>query len=135
MGKSQKRGLGVLLTQIALALYLLVTGLFTLGLGDNRGSSEIAGAVHALLKGDLANIIVILLGVIVLVCGILLILRLFWNPGTLDNLFKFMTLIAWIVIAVVIDICGFGSFGSIWSWLLSVAQNLLIIGALLIVHD
>ena len=135
MAKSSKRGLGVLLTQIALALYLTVTGLFTLGLGGNHGSSEINGAVHSLLKGDLANIVVILLGVVVLVCGILLILRFFWNPGTLDNLFKLITLIAWIVITVVIDICGFNHFGSIWAWLLSVAANLLIIGGLLVVHD
>ena len=135
MGKSSKRGLGVLLTQLALALYLLLTGLFTLGLGGSRGSSQIGAAVHSLLKGDVANIVVILLGLVVLVCGILLILRFFWNPGTLDNLFKLITLIAWIVVAIIIDICGFGSFGSIWTWLLSVAENLLIIGALLIVHD
>ncbi|MBD5446636.1 MAG: hypothetical protein HDR32_02540 [Treponema sp.] len=135
MAKSSKWSLGVMLTQIALALYLTVTGLFTLGLGGNRSSSELTRAVKALLNGDLANVVVILLGVVVLVCGIMLILRFFWNPGTLDGLFKLITLIAWIVVTVVIDICGFGSFPSIWQWILSVAGNLLIIGALLVVHD
>ena len=135
MAKSSKWSLGVVLTQIALALYLTVTGLFTLGLGGNRSSSELTRAVKELLKGDLANVVVILLGVVVLVCGIMLILRFFWNPGTLDGLFKLITLIAWIVVTVVIDICGFGSFHSIWEWILSVAGNLLIIGALLVVHD
>ena len=135
MAKSSKWSLGVMLTQIALALYLTVTGLFTLGLGGNRSSSELTRAVKELLKGDLANVVVILLGVVVLVCGIMLILRFFWNPGTLDGLFKLITLIAWIVVTVVIDICGFGSFHSIWEWILSVAGNLLIIGALLVVHD
>ncbi|MDE6349399.1 MAG: hypothetical protein K2K67_00140 [Treponemataceae bacterium] len=135
MAKSSKWSLGVVLTQVALALYLTVTGLFTLGLGGNRSSSELTRAVHKLLNGDLANVVVILLGVVVLVCGIMLILRFFWNPGTLDGLFKLITLIAWIVVTVVIDICGFGSFHSIWEWILSVAGNLLIIGALLVVHD
>lgn len=135
MAKSSKWSLGVVLTQVALALYLTVTGLFTLGLGGNRSSSELTRAVYKLLNGDLANVVVILLGVVVLVCGIMLILRFFWNPGTLDGLFKLITLIAWIVVTVVIDICGFGSFQSIWEWILSVAGNLLIIGALLVVHD
>ena len=135
MAKSSKWSLGVMLTQVALALYLTVTGLFTLGLGGNRSSSELTRAVKALLNGDLANVVVILLGVVVLVCGIMLILRFFWNPGTLDGLFKLITLIAWIVVTVVIDICGFGSFPSILQWILSVAGNLLIIGALLVVHD
>ncbi len=135
MARSSKWSLGVVLTQIALALYLTVTGLFTLGLGGNRGSSELTRAVKALLNGDLANLVVILLGVVVLVCGILLILRFFWNPGTLDGLFKLITLIAWIVVTVVIDVCGFGSFHTMWEWILSVAGNLLIIGALLLVHD
>ena len=128
-----------MLTQIALALYLTVTGLFMLGLGGNSSSSELTKTVHKLLDGVLggnfANVVVILLGVVVLVCGIMLILRFFWNPGTLDGLFKLITLIAWIVVTVVIDICGFGSFHSIWEWILSVAGNLLIIGALLVVHD
>ncbi|MBD5427208.1 MAG: hypothetical protein HDR38_06645 [Treponema sp.] len=135
MAKSSKWSLGVMLTQVALALYLTVTGLFTLGLGGNRSSSELTRAVKALLNGDLANVVVILLGVVVLVCGIMLILRFFWNPGTLDGLFKLITLIVWIVVTVVIDVCGFGSFHSIWEWILSVAGNLLIIGALLVVHD
>lgn len=134
MATSAKRGLGVLLTQIALALYLTVTGLYTLGLGGNRGSSQIDAVVRALIAGELASVVVILLGVVVLVCGILLALRLFWHPGTLDALFKLVTLIVWIVVAVVVDGLGFTSFGTVWQWMLSVAENLLIIGGLLLVH-
>ena len=135
MANSQKRGIGILLIQIALALYLAVTGLSMLGAGGTIKSVQATKAVYALLHGDAAKIVAIVLGIVLLLCGLLLILRMFIDTRRLDTLFKFVSLLAWIVMAVIIDVLRFDSFGNILEWVLDVGKNLLIIGGLMAIAD
>lgn len=133
MANNQKRGIGLLLLQIALALYLAVTGLSMLGSGFSIKSIQATKAVHHIFSGNLAGIVAIALGVILLLCGVVLILRMFADTHRLDRLLKFVSLIAWIAIAVIIDIINFPGLST--EWTLNVAKDLLIIGGLMSIAD
>lgn len=131
MAKSSKKNLGLVLIQISLAVIFVLAGLSLLGV-KQLGSSEAASIRSALavigITGITAQIIGVVIGVLVLLCGAILILRFFWNPGNLDNVLKAIALIVWIVVTVLLDIiCGFA--------LLPLAKDLLIIGGILAIHD
>ncbi len=133
MASNQKRGIGILLVQIALALYLAVTGLCMLGVGGTIKSVQATKAVYALFSGDLAKIVAIVLGIVLLLCGIVLVVCMFADMHRLDTLLKLVSLIAWIVMAVIIDVLNFK--GCSMEWVLNVAKDLLIIGGLMAIAD
>lgn len=121
----------MLLIQVALALYLTVTGLALLGVGSSDKALQATTAMHALFSGDIANIVAIALGVVLLLCGVSLVVRLFVNVGAAALVLKIISLIAWIVIAVITDICRYDDFSGVLALLLDIGKNLLVIGGLL----
>ena len=125
---TKKKSLGMLILQIALGCFLLAFGILTLQL--DKGvlgkfqagvtGNEVAIAVNKLLKGDAANIVIILLGICEIISGAGLLVSLFTSLGKAASIFNLVVLIAWIVVIVVIDVMGpfgllNGAFESTWT--------------------
>lgn len=140
MATQSKKSLGLVFVQIALAVYFIVTGLCMFGVGASIKSFQISAAVYSLFSGSLAQLVNVILGILILACGVVLIIKFFWNPGKLDNIIMIVTLVVWIVVAIIVDLFSksYGIFGGnveFLTWLLDVGKNLLIIGGLMTVHN
>ncbi|MBQ3799344.1 MAG: hypothetical protein II837_03510, partial [Treponema sp.] len=68
MPKKQQRTIGVFIIQLALAIYLVITGLCLFGIGGSISSSEIQG-VTAFLKGG-AHAVSLIIGILLIACGV-----------------------------------------------------------------
>ena len=131
MPKKQQRTIGVLIIQLALAIYLIITGLCLFGIGGSISSSEIQG-VTSFFKGG-ANAVEYVIG-----CGVIFFLKaLGLDFGKADDLIKYITLIVWIVVTAVTLISLIGELSSIKAlhWLLVLAKNALIIGGILTIKN
>ena len=135
---SAQKNFGVILLQIALALFLVVSGIAVLQ-GGNGG--DVGVAVNSIIKGDIARIVVYAIGVCELLAGVFLIIRFFMPTGNLADILLLIIIIAWIVIVVLLDILGrgglldgaFRSFNLIIAFFRNLSSHLLVLGALLIV--
>ncbi len=143
-----KKSASVVVLQLAVALFLLVSGILTVQLDGGFwgqlqagiSGNEIATAVHSIFDGDAANILVVFLGICELIAGIFLLLNFFINTGRITNLFIFIILIVWVVVIVLVDILGrgglidgaFNSMATFLSFLRSFSSHLLVLGALLV---
>ena len=149
MATRRSIGLGVVLVQVALGLFFIASGILTLQLDSGFlgrlqagfGGNEVATAVYSILKGDVANIVIIAVGVCELLAGIFLILRFFMGVGLLADIVLIVIMVVWVAVIVLTDILGSGgllkgaldSFGSIVSFLKVFAAHLLVLGGILIV--
>lgn len=136
MPKKQQRTIGVLIIQLALAIYLIITGLCLFGIGGSISSSEIQG-VTSFFKGG-ANAVEYVIGVLLIACGVIFFLKaLGLDFGKADDLIKYITLIVWIVVTVVTLISIISELSSVQAlhWLLVLAKNALIIGGILTIKN
>ena len=140
-----------LVLRIALGLFLIISGIMTLQLdagfiGKVQASlsgNEIATAVHSFLKGDMANVVVILLGILELVAGGFLLAELFVETGSISKLALLIIMILWVVVIILVDILGdggllggaFKSFKTLLAFLKSLTNHLLVLGAILYVKE
>lgn len=137
MSKTESRSIGYLFLQIALGIFFLVSGIWTLQGGKGN---EIASAIRSVLNGGAANVCCIVFGVIEVIAGVFLILRLFAAvSASIDTPLRFVIMIAWVVAVLLIDFIGKGALprggmGSFLSWLFRLSNHLLVLGALLIVR-
>ncbi len=149
MATKSSTGFGVVLVQIALGLFFIASGILTLQLDSGFlgriqagfGGNEVATAVYSILKGDVANIVIIAIGVCEILAGLFLILRFFMGVGVLADVVLIIIMIVWIAVIILIDILGNGgllkgaldSFASILSFLKVFSAHLLVLGGILIV--
>ena len=132
----QRSSLGSVIVQLALAIYLVVTGVCLFGVGRSISSEEIKG-VTSFFK-DISPAINIVSAILLIVCGVIFLLKVFsLDLGKLDDLIKYVTLIVWIVVTVVTLITYMKELSSILAlhWLLVLAKNGLIIGGILCIKD
>jgi len=137
MEKTNKSA-GTIILQIALGLLFIVSGIWTLqgGKGD-----EIVSAFYSIFKKDTAHICCIVFGVIELVAGFFLLLRLFVAMSTnVDTVLIYIIMICWIAAIIIIDFIGKnGLINNMNSGFLSFinrfARHLLILGAIIKVKD
>ena len=134
----QQRTFGILITQIALAVYFIVTGLCLFGKGSSISSSEIVSVVK--FFGSAAKVIKPILGVILIAGGIMFLIKLCFDKlGKLDDIVKYIILIVWIIVTVVaLIVYAKQDFNGSWDWLhwcLSLAKNCLIIGGILTIKN
>ena len=132
----QKSSLGSVIVQLALAIYLVVTGVCLFGVGRSISSEEIKG-VTSFFK-DISPAINIVIAILLIVCGVIFLLKVFsLDLGKLDDLIKYVTLIVWIVVTVVTLLTYMKELSSILAlhWLLVLAKNGLIIGGILCIKD
>lgn len=134
----QKRTVGTIILQFALSLLFIVSGIWTLqgGKGD-----EIAAAIYSIFNGDVAHVCCIVFGIIEIIAGVFLLLRLFVVLNTnLDSLLMIIIMICWIVAIIMIDFVGNNSlFNNLNSGFLSFinrfSRHLLVLGAIIKVKD
>lgn len=132
----QRSSLGSVIVQLALAIYLVVTGVCLFGVGRSISSEEIKG-VTSFFK-DISPAINIVIAILLIVCGVIFLLKVFsLDLGKLDDLIKYVTLIVWIVVTVVTLLTYMKELSSILAlhWLLVLAKNGLIIGGILCIKD
>ncbi|MBQ1832205.1 MAG: hypothetical protein II563_10540 [Treponema sp.] len=136
----QQRTIGVFVLQLALAIYLVVTGLCLVAptLGRSISSEEIRAVAEIFKNPNIGKIISIVVGVVLIVCGVMFAIKaLFTDLGKIDDVFKYVTLIVWIVVTVITLINCFSDFknGAVMHWLLVLAKNALIIGGILTIKN
>jgi len=119
--------IGNFLLYIAVALYLFANGI--LGFDKKGDFSEMAGTIF---KGDVANLVTIILSVIALIAGVLLLLQLFKIAIPRIELIMLIIIIVWIVFMVIVDIIqpiqGKIDF---MPYLVQLASHLMVLGALI----
>ena len=137
------KGIGVLLMNIAVALYLFATGIVGLSGNNNKGffradSNEIRAAVNAIFKGDFANVLVIIISVLAIAAGIFIILKLF-NVGIPNmELILIILAIVWLIFIVLIDIVAplnARNKPGFIAWLLVFAPHLMVLSGIILSTD
>ena len=130
-----KGGIGVLVINISVALYLAATGImgFTKdGLLANK--PEIRQAIEALLKkSDFREVLIVVLSVIALLAGLLIIARLFNIPIPMVDLLLIIVSIVWVVFIIMIDIVApldSSRKVNFLDWLLRFSSHLLVLGGI-----
>ncbi len=140
----QQRTIGVFVIQLALAVYFIVTSLCIFGLGTSISEGEVKGITS--LFGDAGKIINIVVGVLLMVCGVCFLIKAFGlDLGKFDDVVKYITLFVWIVVTVAALIYytkpydnhsgDFKNTAGILHWLLALAKNGLIIGGILTIKN
>lgn len=161
MAVSKKRNLGVIVLQLALALFLVFSGIKALqityssdaSLGAkisatiNRAAAgytgnELVSAVDQLIESkDAATIIIVILAICELIAGAFLAINFFIDTGKFTDIILLIIMALWIVILVLVDIIGkgglvngaFNDLGTFLAFSRSLSSHLLVLGALLIV--
>lgn len=147
----EKSSLSALVLRIALAGFLIVAGILTLQLeGGLLGKlqagfagNEIASAIYSITKGDLANILIILMGILQLGAGVFLILGFFINVASINKIALFIILILWLVVIVLVDVIGkgglldgaFKNMNTFLAFLKVFSAHMLVLGAILSVKE
>lgn len=147
----EKSSLSGFVLRIALACFLIVAGILTLQLDSGFlgklqagfAGNEIASAIHSLTKGNLANILIILMGLLQLCSGIFLILGFFMNVGSFNKVALTLILIMWLVVIFLVDIISkgglingaFRNLNSFLAFLKVLSAHLLVLGAILSVKE
>ena len=128
------KGIGMFLMNIAVACYLFCAGI--LGV-NNRWlqSSEIRRAVTDLLgRGDLTNIVAVVLSVLAIIAGVCILLRLFNVDLPLPiDLILIILAIVWIILILLIDVIpGLQNFGkgNFISWLMPFSAHLMVLAGI-----
>ena len=122
------KGIGNLLLNIAVALYLFANGV--LGF-DKKG--EFFSMANAIFERDLANVVAIVLSVFAIAAGVFLLLQLFKIEIGITDLILFIFVIVWVVFIVIIDIYNpiFGKGKTDFlPYLVQLSAHLMVLGAL-----
>ncbi len=161
MAVSKKKNLGVIVLQLALALFLVFSGIKALqityssdaSLGTkisatiNRATAgytgnELVSAVDQLVESkDAATIIIVILAICELIAGAFLAINFFIDTGKFTDIILLIIMALWIVVLVLVDIMGkggllngaFNDLGAFLAFSRSLSSHLLVLGALLIV--
>mgnify|MGYP007101831145 FL=1 len=133
----QQRTWGIFISQLALAVYFIVTALCLITkIGSSISSAEIQAV--AALFGKAATAISVIIGIILAACGVMFALKAFgMDFAKFDDYVKYITLAIWIVITVITLIFYIKEWTSVLvlHWLLVLAKNALIIGGILTIKN
>lgn len=127
----------LLILQIAVGAMLAVGGIWAL----QGGGDFAARAIKGLVSGNVENILVIVFGVIELLVGVFMILKIVIGDrfGSFGTVLALIAIVVWIVAIVLSDILGAsgilnGGSKNFFEWLYTFAQHLIILGAILAVR-
>lgn len=128
---SSRFGVGAAILHLALAFFLIVTGIWGI-----MGSSNLFGGITAFFNGSLRTVIVIALAVAWLIAGVLLFVELFGgNIPAVDAILLVFTIL-WAV-QCVLNVIGsvssaFTNPNAVLSFLYKLSYDLLVLAALII---
>jgi len=132
------KSIGGYLLNFAVAIYLLATGI--LGLAEKNlfksffrdGGGEIRRAVTALFKGDVAEILIIVLAVLAIAAGAFILLKFFGIEIPMTELVLLILAIVWVVFIILIDVIyPLDNKGTNFvDWLRSLGSHLMVLGGI-----
>jgi hypothetical protein len=98
------KGIGFLLLNFSVAIYLFATGI--LGLTGRKlfSDGEIRRAVTSLFSGDFAEIIIVVLAVLAIAAGFFILIKFFGVSIGITELLLIVLAITWVVFILMIDI-------------------------------
>jgi len=98
------KGVGFLLLNFSVAIYLFATGI--LGLSGRKffADGEIRRAVTSLFKGDFAEIIIVILAVLAIAAGVFILFKFFGVSIAITEMLLIILAITWVVFIIMIDI-------------------------------
>lgn len=137
MAKNQKT-IGTWILQLALALLFIVSGIWML---TGNYTDVISKSLKEVFSHDIANILRIVYGVILLIAGVFLALRLFVPMGkSIDSVLMIIILICWIIAIALVDVVGLfrgiqKNHFNFLSWCYYFAYDMLVLGAIIKVKD
>lgn len=138
--KTTHYSFGRILLQIALGAMLAVSGIWALQGGGDAGAVALRNILE---NSTIETIICISYGVIELLTGIFLILKLFIGDrfGVFGNVIMIITMIVWIIAIILIDFIGkngilnhSGSFNFL-RWIYDFSYHLIVLGAIIYLND
>ena len=138
--------LGNIILRVALGLFLLAYGIVTVqtnGTFAGLGGNEVAKAVGSFLKGDVADIVIILIGICAIVAGAGILVSFFVPLGSAMGIFNTIVLVVWLVVIVLGDILGkggllngaFGNFKAFTGFIQSFSLHAIVLGAMMTSRD
>ena len=141
MGENMKRSIGLIILQIAVALYLLVsgvTGLLNSSAGDLAG---VIGFLNDLFKNpSMVTLLVIVLSISEIIAGFFLLVELFTTDLRVTDMILFIFVILWIANIILVDFIApisggtiFKSVDSVLRYVSVLSSHLMVLGALILV--
>jgi hypothetical protein len=100
------RSIGVFLLNVATALYLLATGIIGLSgksLKSLLSGGEIRTAVSGVIKGDFAEVLIVILAICAIAAAVFILLRLFGISVPVTELVLVVLMIVWVVFIILVD--------------------------------
>ena len=98
------KSIGLFILNIAVAIYLLATGILGLTGRKYFPDAEIRRAVTSLFKGDFAEILIVILSVLAIAAGAFILLKFFGISIPITELLLVILAIVWVVFIIMIDI-------------------------------
>ncbi|HKL85808.1 MAG TPA: hypothetical protein VJ861_05715 [Treponemataceae bacterium] len=136
-----KRGFGLIILQIAVALFLLVSGITGL-LNSSAGDlAPVVSFFNDLLKSKSAiTIVIMILSIVEIIAGFFLLTELFTTDLRITDIILLIFIILWIVNIVLVDFIGpigegsiFKNVNSVLHYLSTLSSHLMVLGALILV--
>jgi uncharacterized membrane protein YoaK (UPF0700 family) len=119
------------LLNIAVAVYLLATGILGLTGRKYFPDGEIRRAVTALFKGDIAEALILILAVLAIAAGAFVLLKFLGINIPITELFLLILAIVWVVFIIMIDIVyPLGHKGNFVEWMRSFGSHLMVLGGI-----
>jgi len=131
------KSIGLILLNFAVAIYLLATGI--LGLTGRKffPDGEIRRAVTALFKGDLAEILIVILAILAIAAGAFILIKFFGIDIPITELLLVVLAVVWVVFIIMIDVVyplnGKGT--NFVDWLRSFGSHLMALGGILLATE
>ncbi len=136
-----KRGIGLIILQVAMALFLLVSGVN--GLLDTS-AGDLAVVISFLNEffknASVVTITIIVLSICEIIAGFFLLTELFTTDLRVTDMILFIFIILWIINIVLVDFIGpigdgsiFRNVQSVLHYLSTLSSHLMVLGALILV--
>jgi uncharacterized membrane protein YphA (DoxX/SURF4 family) len=134
-----KRSIGLIILQVAVALYLLVSGITGL---CNSSAGDLAPVIAFLndffKSSTIATIMTIVLSVCEIIAGFFLIIELFANDLRITDMILVVFIVLWVANVVLVDFLGavtegsaFRNAKSVLRYLSTLSSHLMVLGALI----
>jgi len=136
-----KRSIGVVVLQISVALFLLVSGITGIIRSSAGDLTAVVGFLGDLFRNDsLVGFIVVALSVCEIIAGFFLLMEIFTTDLRITDMILFIFIILWIVNIVLVDFVGpigegssFRSVNGVLDYLGTLSSHLMVLGALILV--
>ncbi|HPO02614.1 hypothetical protein K7J14_11740 [Treponema zuelzerae] len=136
-----KRGLGLIILQVAVALFLLASGVTGL-LNSSAGDLEpVVRFLNGLFESrSIVTIMIVVLSVFEIIAGFFLLTELFTTDLRITDMILFIFIILWIANIVLVDFIApigggtiFRNVSSVLRYMSTLSSHLMVLGALILV--